>query len=269
MAHGFAGTRDVALPFVAEQLARAGIAAFVFDYRYFGASGGLPRQIVDPWSQIEDWHAALRFVRARPDVDGTRVALWASSMGAGHALIVAAEDPNLRAVVGQAPLIDTDVEGDATFYGVAWVVRLVLTGWADLVASAFGRDPILLAAIAPRGSFGMIIDDTAYGAFEKLATRGSSYYNGVAARSTFMFDGYNPADGSAEIKAPVLMIASRTDRFAPFAAVQDYADRADNVTIETFDGDHFDVYSLPAIVHAADAATRFLTTHLGAHRDPP
>ena len=31
MAHGFAGTRDVALPYFAERFARAGIAAFVFD----------------------------------------------------------------------------------------------------------------------------------------------------------------------------------------------------------------------------------------------
>ena len=48
LAGGFAGTRDVGLPHVAERLARAGLAAFVFDYRGFGASGGSPRQLVDP-----------------------------------------------------------------------------------------------------------------------------------------------------------------------------------------------------------------------------
>jgi pimeloyl-ACP methyl ester carboxylesterase len=262
MAHGFAGTRDVGLPLVAERFARAGIAAFVFDYRSFGASGGLPRQIVDPWSQIDDWRAALCFVRARADVDGTRLALWGTSMGAGHALIVAAEDPNLRAVVAQAPLIDTSVEGEATFYGVPWAARLVLTGWADLVCSAFGCDPIRLAAIAPRGAFGMIIDDAAYAAFERLVVPGSTYQNRVAARSIFTFDDYNPAAVTPTITAPVLLIASRSDRFAPFSAVQAYADRAANVTVETFDGDHFDVYSPPAVTHAADAAARFLVAQL-------
>jgi pimeloyl-ACP methyl ester carboxylesterase len=262
MAHGFAGTRDVGLTSIAERFAREGLAAFVFDYRYFGASGGLPRQIVDPWQQLDDWRAALAFVRARPDVDGGRVAVWGTSLGAGHALVVASEDRDLRAVVAQAPLIDTSVEGEATFYGVPWAARLVFSGWADLVLSAFGRDPLTLAAIAPPGEFGMIIDATAYAAFEKLVHPDSTYRNAVAARSIFTFDDYNPATHTAAIKAPVLLVASRTDRFAPFSVVQAYADRDDNVSLETFEGDHFDVYSPPAVTRAAEVAARFLAAHL-------
>src|SRR5581483_12171721 len=173
MGHGFAGTRDVALPLFAERFARDGIAAFAFDYRHFGASGGAPRQVVDPRTQLEDWRAALAFVRARPEVDGAKVAAWGTSMGGGHALLVAAGDPELRAVVAQAPLIDTDLEGNAGFQGVAWAARLVLTGWTDLVWSAFGGDPVTAPAIAPRGTFGMIVDDAAYAAFEKLVVSGS------------------------------------------------------------------------------------------------
>jgi dienelactone hydrolase len=269
MAHGFAGTRDVGLPVIAERFARDGVAAFVFDYRNFGASGGLPRQIVDPRQQLEDWRAAIAFVQARPDVDGSRVAVWGTSLGAGHALVVAAEDPTLRAVVAQAPLIDTSVEGEATFYGVAWAVRLVLSGWADLVSSAFGGDPVRIPAIARSGQFGMISDDAAYAAFEKLVAPGSTYRNGVAARSIFMFHGYDPSTHTQAITAPVLLVASRSDRFAPFSAVQAYADHAPNVTVETFEGDHFDVYSPPAVTRAADVAARFLAKHLGAEPQSP
>jgi pimeloyl-ACP methyl ester carboxylesterase len=263
MGHGFAGTRDVGLAVPAERFAREGIAAFVFDYRSFGASGGLPRQIVDPWQQLDDWRAAVAFMRARAGVDGSRLALWGASLGAGHALLIAAEDRQVRAVVAQAPLIDTSVEGEATFYGVAWAARLVLTGWADLVCSAFGCDPVTLPAIARSGDFGMIIDDAAYAAFEKLVAPASTYRNAVAARSIFTFDDYNPATRTAAITAPVLLIASRTDRFAPFAAVQAYAERAAKVRVETYEGDHFDVYSPPAVTHAADVAARFLAAHLG------
>ncbi len=262
MAHGFAGTRDVGLPGVAERFARDGIAAFVFDYRHFGASGGLPRQIVDAGAQLDDWRAAITFMRARSDVDGSRLALWGTSLGGGHALTVAAEDENVRAIVAQAPLIDTSVEGESTFYGAAWAARLVLTGWVDLLLSALGREPVLLAAITRRGGFGMIIDDAAYAAFERLVGPGSTYRNAVAARSIFLFDDYNPADHTAAIAAPVLLIASPEDRFAPFSAVQAYADRAANVTVETFPGDHFDVYSPPAATHAADVAARFLSAQL-------
>jgi pimeloyl-ACP methyl ester carboxylesterase len=262
MGHGFAGTRDVGLPAVAERVAREGIAAFVFDYRSFGASGGTPRQIVDPWQQLDDWRAALTFVRTRPEVDGGRLALFGSSLGGGHALLIASETPDLRAVVAQAPMIDTDVEGESTYYGAGWAARLLLSGWADFLGSAFGRAPLSVAAIARRGDFGMIVDDRAYAAFEKLVGPQSTYRNAVAARSVFLFDDYNPAAHIDAIRAPVLLIASPTDRFAPFSAVQAYAARAPNVTVVTFEGDHFDVYSPPASTLAADAAARFLAEHL-------
>ncbi len=269
MAHGFAGTRDVGLPAIAERIAPEGIAVFVFDYRYFGASGGWPRQVVDPQSQLADWRAALTFVRARTDVDGRRTAAWGTSLGAGHALLIASEDPDLRAVVAQAPLIDTSVEGEASFYGVGWAARLVLSGWADLVGSAFGREPFTIAAIARPGGFGMIVDDAAYAAFERLVGPGSTYQNAVAARSPFNFHGYNPAEQLSKITAPVLLIASRTDRFAPFSVVQAYAARARNVTLETFDGDHFDVYAPPAVTRAGDLAAAFLGSHLIARTASP
>jgi pimeloyl-ACP methyl ester carboxylesterase len=262
MGHGFAGTRDVALPRFAERFARAGLAALVIDYRHFGASGGSPRQLVDPWRQLEDWRAALAHVRARDDVDGTRVALWGTSLGAGHALLTAAGDGRVRAVAVQAPLVDTGVEGEATFYGVGWVVRLLLHAWADLFGSWLGRDPVLVPAIAPAGGFGMIVDDAAFAAFEKLASPDSTYRNAVAARSILTFDEYDPATRSAEIAVPLLLVASRADRFAPFAAVERLAARAPNATLAEIEGDHFDVYSSPVLERAAELEVEFLVEHL-------
>ncbi len=262
MGHGFAGTRDVALPCFAERFARAGLAALVIDYRHFGASGGSPRQLVDPWRQLEDWRAALAHARSRDDLDGARVAVWGTSLGAGHALLTAADDDNLRAVVVQAPLIDTSLEGEATFYGVGWVVRLLLHAWADLFGSWLGRDAVLVPVIAPAGGFGMIVDDAAFAAFEKLASPDSSYRNAVAARSILTFDEYDPAPRSAEITAPILLVASRGDRFAPFAAVEQLAVRAPNVTLDEIEGDHFDVYSSPVLERAAELEAAFLAEHL-------
>jgi pimeloyl-ACP methyl ester carboxylesterase len=262
MAHGFAGTRDVALPGLAERFAGAGLASLVFDYRHFGASGGSPRQLVDPWRQQEDWRAALAHARRRSDVDGSRVALFGTSMGAGHALVTAAGDPDLRAVAVQVPLIDTGMEGEATFYGVGWVVRLLLHAWADLFGSWLGRDAVLVPAIAPSGGFGMIVDDGAHAAFEKLVGPGSSYRNAVAARSILTFDEWNPATRTGEITAPVLVVASRTDRFAPFAAAEALARSAANGTLVEIEGDHFDVYSSPLLERAAEAESAFLVEHL-------
>lgn len=262
--HGFAGTRDVGLPAFAEACAARGVAALVFDYRGFGASGGAPRQLVDPRRQLEDWRAALAFARAQAGVDPGRVALLGASLGAGHALVTAADDPTVGAVVAVAPLVDTAREGEATFPGVGWAIRLVLTGWIDLASSALGRGAITMPAIAPSGSFGMIVDDAAYAAFERLVPPGSRYRNEVVAHSAFTFDDYDPSRRVAEIEAPVLAIASRDDRFAPFAAVEDLAARAKDVTIATVPGDHFDVYSPPVAERAAAQACAFLEERLGA-----
>jgi uncharacterized protein len=261
MGHGFAGTRDVGLPYFAEELAAQGVAAFVFDYRSFGASGGAPRQLVDPWRQLEDWRAALAFVRSQGDVDSERIALFGSSLGAGHALITAADDGRVRAVVAVAPLVDSGVEGEASFPGAGWAVRILFTAWGDLLASLAGRS-VMLPAIAPSGGFGMIVDGAAYAAFEQLVGEGSTYRNEVLARSILTFDEYNPADRTGEIRAPVLLVAAPGDRFSPFEAAREYAARANGVTLIEIPGDHFDVYSAPAREQAAASAILFLKEHL-------
>jgi pimeloyl-ACP methyl ester carboxylesterase len=256
MAHGFAGTREVALPFFAERFAAAGLASFVFDYRHFGASGGEPRQLVDPWRQLDDWRAALAFLRERDDVDGDRLALWGTSQGGGHALIVAAEDPRVRAVVAQAPLVDTRMEGEATFYGAAWAARLLLSAWADLARSAFRADALTIPAMAPAGGFGVIVDDAAFAAFERLSS--GRHRNAVAARSVLTFDSYDPREQARALSVPALLVASREDRFAPFAAAEAFAREHPNASLAEIGGDHFDVYAAPVRERAAGLAVDFL-----------
>jgi pimeloyl-ACP methyl ester carboxylesterase len=262
MAHGFAGTRDVGLPFFAEHFAHDGIAAFVFDYRHFGASGGAPRQLVDPWRQLEDWKAAVAFVRKHDALDGGHIALWGTSLGGGLALITGANDGSVKAVVAQAPQIDSDAEGEATFPGYWWVTKLLFSAWGDLLGSAFGADASTIPAIAPGGGFGMIVDDAAFASFKTLVQPGTLYRNEVAARSIFTFDDYNPAVQAAAIKTPVLLIASRADRFAPFAASQAFANSHPNARLEEISGDHFDVYAAPQADRAAMLASAFLSGHL-------
>jgi pimeloyl-ACP methyl ester carboxylesterase len=262
MGSGFAGTRDVALPWFAERFAAAGIAAFVFDYRHFGASGGSPRQLLNPWQQIDDWRDAIAFVRTRDDVDGARVALWGSSMGGGHALIAGARDRRVRAVFAQAPVVDTSVQGDTVYFGAPWLARVVLTAWADLFVEFLGHGPVTIPAIAPTGGFGMIVGDDFYADFQRLVDPGSTFRNWIAAHSVFTFDGYDPAIEAAPLGMPVLLAASRTDRIVPFVAVERFAVAHPKVRVETFEGDHFDVYLPPARERTAELATAFLAERL-------
>jgi fermentation-respiration switch protein FrsA (DUF1100 family) len=267
MAHGMAGTRDVALEAFALAFARRKLAAFVFDYRSFGASGGGPRQLVDPWRQLEDWAAAVTFVRARDDVDGSRLALWGSSLGGGHAIITGARDPAVRAVVAQAPLVDTTQEGEAAALGVGAALRLLFTAWADVISAIGSDEAWLVPAIAPPGAHGLIVDPAAYAAFERLVEPGSLYRNAVAARSLLTFDEYDPSVQGASLEAPLLLIASRDDRFASFAGAEGFAATHPNAAIAEIGGDHFDIYSPPHRDEAARLAADFLARELAPATD--
>ena len=76
------------------RLAAAGTAAFGFDYRHFGASDGQPREQLDIDRQLDDWHAAIAYVRDRGGVDPDLVGLWGSSLSGGQVLCVG------RAIIG-------------------------------------------------------------------------------------------------------------------------------------------------------------------------
>ena len=65
MAHGIAGQKDMGLQPFAEAFARAGLAVLLFDYRCFGGSDGEPRNWVSPARHLQDWTAALEYVRVR------------------------------------------------------------------------------------------------------------------------------------------------------------------------------------------------------------
>ncbi|MFE0433216.1 alpha/beta hydrolase, partial [Citrobacter freundii] len=106
MAHGFGGTRDTGLLEFAKPFSEAGIDAFIFDYRGFGDSGGIPRQDVSYLRQREDYHAAIAAARGLPNVDETRIAIWGTSYSGGHVLVAAAQDQRISAVISMNPATD-------------------------------------------------------------------------------------------------------------------------------------------------------------------
>ena len=107
MAHGFGGTRSARLDAFAERFAAAGLAALVFDYRYFGDSGGEPRQLIDIGDQLDDWRAAVAFARTlRRGRRRAGVAVWGSSFSGGHVQVIASEDARIAAAVSQGSFGD-------------------------------------------------------------------------------------------------------------------------------------------------------------------
>src|SRR6266550_5893250 len=106
MAHGLGAVKEMYLEPFARRFAEAGIAALLFDYRGFGASGGEPRQRIFPRDQIEDYRSALTWLSLQPEIDADRLGVWGSSFSGGHVLHVAAYDPRVKAVVSQVGAMD-------------------------------------------------------------------------------------------------------------------------------------------------------------------
>jgi fermentation-respiration switch protein FrsA (DUF1100 family) len=84
----------------------AGFAVLIFDYRGFGESEG-DRGTLSPAMQVEDWHNAIAYMRARPDTDAERAAIFGSGgTGGGNAVLAAAGEPEIRATISQVPVAD-------------------------------------------------------------------------------------------------------------------------------------------------------------------
>jgi acetyl esterase/lipase len=115
LAHGLGLSQDATLDRYVEAFtaSTANFAAFTFDYATFGASDGVPRHQVKPNRHVADIQAAIRMLKERQKellIDADTMGLWGTSLGGGHALVVAAADDSLKVVVSQIPAILSGAE---------------------------------------------------------------------------------------------------------------------------------------------------------------
>lgn len=80
-------------------LADSGIAVFRYDKRTFTHPGHNP-QLASPYDFADDVHAAVNYLKTRPDIDTTRIVLIGQSQGANLMPIVADQRNDIYAVIG-------------------------------------------------------------------------------------------------------------------------------------------------------------------------
>ncbi len=89
-----------------EALTEAGFGVLVFDYRGFGDSEG-DRNSLSPSGQLRDLANAVTYLTTREDVDADAIGAFGSGgTGGGNAILLAATDPRVKAVVSQLPVAD-------------------------------------------------------------------------------------------------------------------------------------------------------------------
>jgi len=104
---GWLGLKDAKLYVRYHQaLTDAGFGVLVFDYRGFGDSGG-NRNELSLAGQLRDLINAVTYLTTRDDVEPDAIGAFGSGgTGGGNAIVLAAADPRVRAVVSQLPVAD-------------------------------------------------------------------------------------------------------------------------------------------------------------------
>jgi pimeloyl-ACP methyl ester carboxylesterase len=261
LAHGFTGTRRDRLGPFAERFAEAGILALAFDYRGFGDSAGAPADMVAMGRQLEDWAAALTFVRGLERVDADRVAVWGTSLGGGHALSMARRDSRLAAAVCQVPFVDSVRQ----FPRLSRRLQATMATHAlrDLGGAMLRRPPHTIPAVAPHGSAGFI---TAPGAEEGwlgvVAGGEDSRWRNRAAARAVLARPYRPARDAAEVSCPILFCVGDDDLVARPRVAIEAARRAPRGELHRYPIGHFDPYDGEPFERIVSDQLEFLVRHL-------
>lgn len=263
LAHGFAAVKEMALDRYAEAFAAAGLASLVFDYRGFGASDGAPRQDLDPARQIADYRNAITWVRARPEVDRARIGVWGTSYSGAHALMVAALDRRVAAVVAQVPLIDGHetfrrMSGDETIAALT----AALADERDRVHA--GGTPQMLAVVAPENGAAALPGDEAYDWFTSYEERVPDFRNEVTLLSLERLLEVSPLRWIDRIApTPLLLIAAERDFIPIDLAREAFARAGEPKRLVVLPTGHFAPYEPPHFAETSRLAADWFRTHLG------
>jgi uncharacterized protein len=266
LGHGLGAVREMRLDAYCERFAAAGIATLAFTYRYFGDSGGMPRQLMSVRRQLADWDAALAYVQTCPELDGGRVAIWGSSFGGGHAIEVASHHTELKAIISQCPF--TDGLMSAAALGLRATLQVTPVVMRDMAARLFGAAPVMVPIAALPGHPALMNAHDALPGYLALMPKGMNFVNHVAARVIPEIVTYRPGRRTAKVKAPILFCVSRTDTVTPPERTIAMARRAPRGEIRLYDCGHFDFYLGEHFEQAVSDQTQFLTRHLLAHPAP-
>jgi dienelactone hydrolase len=260
LGHGLGATREMRLDAFAERFAQAGIAALAFTYRHFGDSGGQPRQLLSIKRQLADWEAAIAYVKARHDLDGTRIAVWGSSFGGGHSITVASRHPELKAAVAQCPF--TDGLASAFALGPAASLKVLPTVAKDFASIVGRRTPTMIPLAGPPDSIALMNASDALPGYEALLPDDTAFRNEVAARVAPTIMAYRPGRAAKRIKFPILFCVSDTDTVTPPTQTLRYARTAPRGEIKRYDAGHFDFYIGEPFEALVRDQVEFLTRHL-------
>lgn len=237
MAHGLGGTRELRLYAYAERFAAAGYSCFLFDYRNFGASDGDKRQLINVKMQLEDWNAAIDFIKHDSRVDADKLLLFGSSFSGGHVTWLSAHRNDVRATVAQCPY--TDTMATIKEVGLWYIIKRSPFVLADILSCITGYHPVMMKLSTCTGELAFMEAD------EKTTNdfiEGAVYRNEAPARTLLEFVKYSPGKCFKKIATPIFVAACTKDDLAPADKTIELAKNAEKSICKRYDCGHFQIY---------------------------
>ena len=268
MGHGFSATREMVADRYADAFRDAGVAVLLYDHRGFGASGGEPRQQIDPWMQARGYRDAVAHASTIDDVDPARIALWGDSYSGGVALVVAALDDRVAALVVQVPALGERVPPDDPDGSLRESIEeQVRAGSIEPTADEVnGPMPVVWDDQDRRPS--ALVPETAFRWFTGYGTRpDTNWTNEVTVVRPEHPVGWYPGLCAPNVSCPTLFVVSPEDemvRSSPAVARDAYERLSGPAEWLEIPGGHFGLLYYPseAFDEAASAQSRFLTATL-------
>ncbi len=256
MAHGLAGTKEMRLDAYAERFVAAGYNVLVFDYRYFGESEGQPRQLLSIPAQLQDWLAAIAYVRSLPSVDSAKIALWGSSLSGGHVIVTAARDKRVAAVISQVP----HMSGLAGLAASGPLAASVLTvhGLYDALRGVLGLTPHYVLSSGEPGETALITAPGESVGYLNLVPEERSFDRRVAARFALGVGLYSPARDLPKLEMPSLVQVALDDLTTPPEPAIAACKRAPKSRYKQYPTGHFQPYVEPMFAHIIKDQLNFL-----------
>jgi len=269
MAHGYSATRQMVADKYAEVFCNSGVSVLLFDHRGFGASAGEPRRQINTWIQARGYRDAIESGRAMANIDAARIAVWGDSLSAGVALVVAAMDARIAALLVQVPALGralppSDPDG-ALFRGLR---ETVLAGAVDPTGPDEIDGPMPVVSDDPIRRPCALHPLTAYRWFIEYGGRfGTNWMNDVTRARPKTPVPWHPGLAAPHVSCPSLFVVSPDDEM-PGAVPAVSRDAFDKMSGRKqwaeVDGGHFGLlyFPSPEFERASSVQTQFLTDHV-------
>ncbi|MCU0527131.1 MAG: alpha/beta hydrolase [Elainella sp. Prado103] len=239
----------------AQRLTDRGFATFTFDFRYWGESGGTPRQYESPAAKVQDIKNAVTFLQTLPVIDDDRIGGLGICASAGYMAQAVAEDSSFKSFATVAAWLH-DLDSLNALFGKETVQhRMEIGRTAREQYDRTGEVAYVPAYSQGDRSAAMFGDVSYYGSTDRGVI--PAWTNRFAVMSWHEWQSFEAMGIAPQITTPTLMIHSDGSAL-PDNAREFYASLSGEKQLVWTEGQHLDFYDRdPQVSTTVDA----LVTH--------